>query len=397
MKKLQGGIEVAGGVYSAGINAGIKATGAKDLALIYFPDYATITGVFTKNRVFGHHVKFCRDALDNFERFKALIINSGNANALNGLEGYEDIGRIVRNISSQMSIDETEVLMASTGTIGERLQLKTMDEGFAQAIELLDDENSEAAAEAILTTDSRIKQTAYTTTIGDQEIRIGGMVKGTRMIDPNMGTMIGVITTNLALPQAFLKRQLIHAVNESFNKMTVDGNTSPNDSVFLCSTEEVEMILSREVLDTFSSLLVQVCQDLSYMVVSDSEESTKTIEVEVLGAMTKSDATKVAREIASSSLVKRSFFENFPDTGRIMAASGRNPEVTIIPHVVSVDVASKYGSIRICNQGQNVFENISRAREIIDAEHVKISLDLNIGDYSSSVWTCDFSSESTVN
>ncbi len=395
-EKIDGGIEVAGGVYSAGVHAGIKES-AKDLALIYFPEGATVAGVFTKNRVYSHHVKYCRQQLDNFEKFKTIVINSGNANALNGIEGYGDIERIVHNVAGQLEIEDDEVLMASTGVIGERLKLKTMEEGFEQAIESLTDQESTAAAEAILTTDTHIKQVAYEADIAGKTVRIGAMVKGTRMIHPNMGTMIGVITTNLSLSQSFLSRQLILAVDESFNKMTVDGNTSPNDTVFLCSTNEVELELTRDVLSHFQDILRQVCQDLSYMIVADAERSTKTIEVEVNQALTKSDATKIAREIATASLVKRSMFENFPDTGRIMAACGANPEVTMVPRLISIDLESEKGKVRICEDGQNVIYNMEEGSNILDSDAIKISMDLNIGDESSTVWTCDFATSDSVN
>lgn len=396
MRKIEGGIEAAGEVYSAGVSAGVKTQG-KDLALIYFPQAATVAGVFTQNRIYGHHVKYCRDLLNDYEKFHAVIINSGNANALNGLEGYDDIGRIVRNLCQKLPIESEQVLMASTGVIGERLKLKTMDEGFMQAISELSKEDSQAAAEAITTTDTVIKQVAYEAEIAGKTVRIGGMVKGTRMVHPKMGTMIGVITTNLSLPQNFLQRQLIHAVDESFNKMSIDGNTSPNDTVFLCSTDEVELELSREVLYHFSDILTHVCLDLTSMIVADAEKSTKTIEVEVNGALVKSDATKIAMEIATSSLVKSSLYENFPDTGRILAACGRNPDVTIIPHQIAVDIESSKGIVRICEEGQNEMDNIETAEEILDDKEVKISLYLNIGDYSSTVWTCDYETEQRIN
>lgn len=396
MRKIEGGIEAAGEVYSAGVSAGVKTQG-KDLALIYFPQAATVAGVFTQNRIYGHHVKYCRDLLNDYEKFHAVIINSGNANALNGLEGYDDIGRIVRNLCQKLPIESEQVLMASTGVIGERLKLKTMDEGFMQAISELSKEDSQAAAEAITTTDTVIKQVAYEAEIAGKTVRIGGMVKGTRMVHPKMGTMIGVITTNLSLPQNFLQRQLIHAVDESFNKMSIDGNTSPNDTVFLCSTDEVELELSREVLYHFSDILTHVCLDLTSMIVADAEKSTKTIEVEVNGALVKSDATKIAMEIATSSLVKSSLYENFPDTGRILAACGRNPDVTIIPHQIAVDIESSKGIVRICEEGQNEMDNIEAAEEILDDKEVKISLYLNIGDYSSTVWTCDYETEQRIN
>ena len=396
MRKIEGGIEAAGEVYSAGVSAGVKTQG-KDLALIYFPQAATVAGVFTQNRIYGHHVKYCRDLLNDYEKFHAVIINSGNANALNGLEGYDDIGRIVRNLCQKLPIESEQVLMASTGVIGERLKLKTMDEGFMQAISELSKEDSQAAAEAITTTDTVIKQVAYEAEIAGKTVRIGGMVKGTRMVHPKMGTMIGVITTNLSLPQNFLQRQLIHAVDESFNKMSIDGNTSPNDTVFLCSTDEVELELSREVLYHFSDILTHVCLDLTSMIVADAEKSTKTIEVEVNGALVKSDATKIAMEIATSSLVKSSLYENFPDTGRILAACGRNPDVTIIPHQIAVDIESSKGIVRICEEGQNEMDNIETAEEVLDDKEVKISLYLNIGDYSSTVWTCDYETEQRIN
>ncbi len=396
MRKIEGGIEVAGEVYSAGVSAGVKDLG-KDLALIYFPNSAAVAGVFTQNRIYGHHIKYCRELMNDYENFHAIVINSGNANALNGLEGYDDIGRIVRNLCRKLPVKPEQVLMASTGVIGERLKLMTMDEGFTQAISELTKEDSKAAAEAITTTDTVIKQTAYEGEIAGKTVRVGGMVKGTRMIHPNMGTMIGVITTNLALPQNFLQRQLIHAVDDSFNKMSIDGNTSPNDTVFLCSTNEVELELNREVLHHFSDILTRVCQDLTTMIVADAEKSTKTIEVEVNGALVKSDATKIAMEIATSSLVKSSLYENFPDTGRILAACGRNPDVTIIPHQIAVDIESSKGIVRICEEGQNEIDNIDVAHDILDDEEIKISLYLNIGEYSSTVWTCDYESDRPVN
>lgn len=396
MRKIEGGIEVAGEVYSAGVSAGVKNQG-KDLALIYFPQAATVAGVFTQNRIYGHHIKYCRELMNDYEKFYAIVINSGNANALNGLEGYDDIGRIIRNLCQKLPIQPEQVLMASTGVIGERLKLMAMDEGFMQAISELSKGDSKAAAEAITTTDTVIKQVAYEGEIAGKTVRVGGMVKGTRMIHPNMGTMIGVITTNLALPQNILQRQLIHAVDESFNKTSIDGNTSPNDTVFLCSTHEIELELSREVLHHFSDILTQVCRDLTGMIVADAENSTKTIEVQVNGALVKSDATKIAMEIATSSLVKSSLYENFPDTGRILAACGRNPDVTIIPHQIAVDIESSKGIVRICEDGQNEMNNIKAAHDILDNKEVKISLYLNIGDYSSTVWTCDYETDRPLN
>lgn len=390
MKAIKGGLSAVKNVQTAGVHAGFKYKN-KDLALIYFPTGATVAGVFTKNLIQAHPVIYDKALLEENKQFKAIVINSGNANVSNGSQGDEDVQNMAEMTAEKLGIEPQEVLVSSTGVIGESMDLSPLDKGLDKAISQLNDHDSTGAAQAIKTTDTTTKQVAYEVDINDKTVHIGGIIKGSGMIHPNMGTMLGYITTDLALPQPLLKNILLQATDQSFNKMTVDGDTSTNDTVLLATTGEIELELTDPVILEFSKAIQKVCQDLAKMVVDDGEGKTKFIEVNVDAAVQEEDATKIAKEVAVSNLVKTAIYGGDANWGRVMMAIGNSQPSALDPYKISIAFTSAAGQVLVCQEGQTTSFDEAKASKILAEEDIQINIDLGIGEAQSSVWTCDMS------
>ena len=390
MEKIEGGLSAVQDVWTSGVHAGFK-TKQKDLALIYFPKGATVAGVFTRNLIKGHPVLYGQEMLKKQSEFKAVIINSGNANVSNGLQGDQDVLAMAEKTAKRLDIRPEEVLVSSTGIIGVPMDLTPLESGLEKAVEALNDTDSTAAAKAIMTTDTKLKQVAYRLEVEGETIHIGGIIKGAGMIHPNMGTMLGYLTTDLALPQKQLQEILRQATDESFNLMTVDGDTSTNDTVLLASTNAVTVELTDEVLSTFSQAITEVCQELAKKIAADGEGQTKFVEVNVQGAASVGDAKKIAKTVATSSLVKTALYGGDANWGRVLMAIGNSEPSALDPYRLSISFASKAGELLVCQNGQGVSFSEAKATEILSASEIQIEIDVGLGEGERSVWTCDMS------
>ncbi len=390
MKAIKGGLSAVKNVQTSGVHAGFKFKN-KDLALIYFPKGATVAGVFTKNLIQAHPVIHGKKMLQERSTFKAILINSGNANVSNGPQGDADVSAMAEAAAKKLGIQPKEVLISSTGVIGQRMDLSPLAGGLEQAVSQLNAEDSTNAAEAILTTDTRVKQLSYAFEINGEALHIGAIIKGSGMIHPNMGTMLGYITTDLAVPQNLLHQVLLEATENSFNKMTVDGDTSTNDTVLLASTNEIKLELTDSVVQEFSKAVEAVCQELAKMVAADGEGMTKFVEVNVHAAASEADATKIAKEVATSNLVKTAIYGGDANWGRVLMAVGNSEADELDPYSISIDFTSPAGTVLVCEQGQSVLFDEEKAAEILAEQDIQINIALGLGQAASSVWTCDMS------
>lgn len=376
------------GVETNGIHTGFKAQD-KDLALIYFPDGATVTGVFTRNKVKAHSVLYDMEMLKNFTNFKAILVNSGNANACNGLTGEQDVHTMTDSLAGKLNIDAHEVLVSSTGVIGEPLNLQPFYSGLDTLVSGLKTDDSTSAAEAIMTTDTVPKQLSFEADIGGETVHFGAMIKGAGMIHPNMGTMLGYIVTDAGLSQDALNTALKSATDDSFNVMTVDGDTSTNDTVLLASTNKV--MLDESHLDEFTAVLTAMCQKLSQMIARDAEGATKFVTVNVVNAASKHDAVSVAKTVATSSLVKTAIYGQDANWGRVIMAIGNSDAEMLNPDAITIKFAAGNDAVLVCHEGLAVPVDEGHAYSILSNTDVEIFIDLNAGEYSSQVWTCDMS------
>lgn len=376
------------GVETNGIHTGFKAQD-KDLALIYFPDGATVTGVFTRNKVKAHSVLYDMEMLKNFTNFKAILVNSGNANACNGLTGEQDVHTMTDSLAGKLNIDAHEVLVSSTGVIGEPLNLQPFYSGLDTLVSGLKTDDSTSAAEAIMTTDTVPKQLSFEVDIGGETVHFGAMIKGAGMIHPNMGTMLGYIVTDAGLSQDALNTALKSATDDSFNVMTVDGDTSTNDTVLLASTNKV--MLDESHLDEFTAVLTAMCQKLSQMIARDAEGATKFVTVNVVNAASKHDAVSVAKTVATSSLVKTAIYGQDANWGRVIMAIGNSDAEMLNPDAITIKFAAGNDDVLVCHEGLAVPFDEGHAYNILSNTDVEIFIDLNAGEHSSQVWTCDMS------
>lgn len=376
------------GVETNGIHTGFKAQD-KDLALIYFPDGATVTGVFTRNKVKAHSVLYDMEMLKNFTNFKAILVNSGNANACNGLTGEQDVHTMTDSLAGKLNIDAHEVLVSSTGVIGEPLNLQPFYSGLDTLVSGLKTDDSTSAAEAIMTTDTVPKQLSFEADIGGETVHFGAMIKGAGMIHPNMGTMLGYIVTDAGLSQDALNTALKSATDDSFNVMTVDGDTSTNDTVLLASTNKV--MLDESHLDEFTAVLTAMCQKLSQMIARDAEGATKFVTVNVVNAASKHDAVSVAKTVATSSLVKTAIYGQDANWGRVIMAIGNSDAEMLNPDAITIKFAAGNDDVLVCHEGLAVPFDEGHAYNILSNTDVEIFIDLNAGEHSSQVWTCDMS------
>lgn len=392
MKVIEGGLDAAPGVLTAGVHAGFKKR-KKDLALIYFPEGATIAGVFTKNLIKGAPLKHAEALLKINSYYQAIMINSGNANACTGEQGMDDVQEMTKIASRKLGIEARNILVSSTGVIGERLDLSPLEKGIEQAVSQLDSTSSTTVAEAILTTDKMTKELSYEVMVGGHPIHIGGIAKGSGMIHPNMATMLGYITTDLSLEQDQLYQALLQAAEQSFNSITVDGDTSPNDTVLLCSTNKVDIEVTEPIIQEFTDALTKICQELSQMIVKDGEGATKFVEVKVNNAGTEEDAIMIAKSVATSNLVKTALYGEDANWGRVISAIGVSGIGNIDPEAISISFTADGGSVLVCQNGIGLDFDEDAAKKLLSNDEIDIEIDLNVGKESASVWTCDMTTD----
>ncbi len=313
------------GFYFSGISSGVKKSGKKDLGLIYSEVPCKISAVFTKNLVKAAPVILGQERIKN-GTCQAIIINSGNANACTGKKGYKDSVSTSKALSKELKIDENLVIPSSTGIIGLPLKMDKIEKALPELIKSLDEENIEDTAHAMLTTDKFIKTASKKIKIGNKTGTISAVGKGAGMISPNMATMLAFIVTDIAIAKGALKKAFKTSIENSFNKIIVDGDTSTNDSAFIMSNGLLE---NREINEKssnykkFVEAVTEVCSEIAELIVKDGEGATKVVKVEVKGAKTENDAAKIARTIGNSQLSKTAFYGEDANWGRIVGAAGR--------------------------------------------------------------------------
>lgn len=374
---------------TAGINCGIKKN-LLDLALIYSRRPATCAGLVTKNRVKAAPL------LLNTKRFKkgiaqAIIINSGNANALNGKRGLLDADEVASITAKCLGVPKDFVIVASTGIIGRPLPMDRLREGIPRLVNSLSKEGGEDAAKAIMTTDKVKKEFAIRYHYGELSITIGGMAKGSGMIHPNLATMLAFIATDASIPQALLKNLLKASCENSFNAILVDGDTSTNDLVVLFANgvnRRFHIENEGRLYSGFQKALDYLMFRLAKMVVMDGEGATKLIKVRVKGAKSLKEAKGVAKAVASSNLVKCTFYGADPNMGRIMVATGC-AGYRIDPELVDIYL----GRLKVIKDGRMLPFDPSKAKRIMMEREVELTIDLKRGGAKVNLFTCDLSPE----
>lgn len=382
-----GGITAPQGYLAAGVSAGIKKKGL-DLALVFSSQPASAAAVFTTNRVQAAPIVLSRENIKlSRGRVRAVLVNSGCANACTGDRGMHDAVLSAQCLASHLEIEPSQVLVASTGVIGSYLPMPKMLKGIAAAASKLNSQGGGAAARAIMTTDTQEKSIAIEGEIGGKIVRISGMAKGSGMIHPQMATMLSVITTDVRVPPRQLNSVLRRAVDRSFNCLTVDGDTSTNDCVFCLANGASGVSLQDSRSSAFFEMgLAIVCEELAKSIARDGEGATKFVEILVKGASRFDDARRVAKAIAHSPLVKTALYGEELNWGRILCAVGYSG-VPFDPNTISLSL----NRIPIFRNGAPVNSTRARAEKAIKAKDILIEVDLFGGKASARVWTCDLS------
>ncbi|MGB5595254.1 MAG: bifunctional ornithine acetyltransferase/N-acetylglutamate synthase [Crocosphaera sp.] len=324
---ITGGITAPKGFLAAGIAAGLKPSGKPDLALIVSEVEAIAAGVFTTSQVRAACVDYCRQLLQKKASAKAILCNAGQANAGTGEQGWKDAVESAELLGQALNISPDAILLASTGVIGQRMKMEALRGGIPTLVANLSEEGNEAASNAIITTDLVTKYMALETMIEGRPVRVGGIAKGSGMIHPNMATMLSFVTCDAAVSTVLWQQMLTQAANESFNQITVDGDTSTNDSLIALANGQSRTPAITEMgsknAQTLQGMLTAVCQHLAKAIARDGEGSTCLVEVQVSGAPDDEGARRIAKTIVGSSLVKSAIFGRDPNWGRIAAAAGR--------------------------------------------------------------------------
>jgi glutamate N-acetyltransferase/amino-acid N-acetyltransferase len=389
MEKIEGGVSAAKGFLSSGVHCGIRKNKSKrDLALIYSEKRAAAAAVYTKNLVKGAPLRVTREHLkDGYAR--AIICNSGNANTCNS-NGREIALETSALLAKELNISEKDVVVASTGVIGQKMTIDPIKAGIPMLKSALG-KNSAEAAEGIMTTDTRLKEIAVKFTVGGRECRIGGIAKGSGMIHPDMATMLCFITTDCAISPEMLQKALSTDVSETFNMVSVDGDTSTNDMVVVLANgmaENPEITAEGEDFTEFMKALNTVTVYLCRKIASDGEGATKLIECKVSGAKDLPTAKTVAKSVICSSLTKAALFGADANWGRVLCAIGYS-KADVDVDKINVSFASEEGKILVCENGAGVDFSEEKAKKILLADEVEILIDLKSGDYCSTAWGCD--------
>lgn len=397
-KVIEGGITAPKGFKSSGIKAGLKPSNAPDLALIWSETEAIAAGVFTTSQVRAACVDYCRQKLQKKASARAILCNAGQANAATGAQGWQDALDSASALAKELNIDADSILLASTGVIGQRIKMDAMLKAIPQLVSQLSENGSEATAKAIVTTDLVTKSIALETTIDGRPVRIGGIAKGSGMIHPNMATMLAFITCDGLVSTQLWQQMLKRAADKSFNQITVDGDTSTNDSLIALANGQSRTPTITSLDENgqkLEAMLTEVCQYLAKAIARDGEGATCLIEVEVTGTQDESSAHQIAKTIVGSSLVKSAIFGRDPNWGRIAAAAGRAGV-----SFKQEDLRIKLGDFLLMEQGQPLnFDRASASNylkraaegEYLKNDTVLISVCVGNGSGSGKAWGCDLS------
>lgn len=388
MEQIEGGITAVEGFMAAGTFAGIKRVEKPDLALIFSETVCNVAGVFTKNRFPAAPLLLDRKHLRK-KKGQVIIANSGNANAFTGARGERDAEAMAEAAARALNVPVESVYVASTGVIGEFLPIEKITGAVPRLASQLSGSGGRRAAEAIMTTDTFPKEIALVGKVGREEVRVGGIAKGSGMIHPNMATMLAFLATDAAIEPRLLQEALRNAVDHSFNCITVDGDTSTNDMVlcFANGRRGKEIRSKGAAYNRFAALLEGACLSLAKMIVRDGEGATKLIEIKITGARSDAAARKVAESIARSSLVKTAFFGQDANWGRIVAAIG-NAGVPVQPERIDLS----FGPVALLRKGAYQGKDAeSRVAALLKQREIGLTIDLHSGKGCATFWTSDLS------
>ncbi len=382
------------GFLASGIHCGVKdGTTKKDLALVYSEVPCIGAGMYTNNKVKCAPIYVTKEHLKD-KKAQAIICNSGNANCCTGQDGIDKANDIANTLAEKLNIPKEDVLIASTGVIGVPINAEAIKNGIPTLIEELSD-NGSNAAEAIMTTDTVKKECAAEFLVNGTKVTIGAIAKGSGMIEPNMGTMLSFITTDLSITPELLEDALREAVNVSYNKISVDGDTSTNDTVLILANGLAENATISEKnadYENFVEALKYVTITIAKKLAKDGEGATKLIECTVNGAKTEEEGTIFAKSVITSSLVKTAMFGADANWGRILCALGY-AGLDFEPEKVDVYFESKGGNIIVCKNGASVEFDEDIAKKILIEDEITIKIDMGLGDVTVTAWGCDLTYE----
>lgn len=390
MEKIHGGVTAPKGFVAAGIHCGIRNNkDKKDLALLYSEVPCQAAAVYTQNKVYGAPITVTRNNIAN-GMAQAMICNSGNANTCNA-DGVEKAEAMCQMTAEALHIQPSDIIVASTGVIGQTLDVTPIAKGIPALVPMLSKDGHTDAVEAIMTTDTKPKEEAYTIQIGGKTVSIGAMAKGSGMIHPNMATMLGFLTTDCCITVEMLQKALKYAVDDTFNMVSVDGDTSTNDMVSIMANglaENPVISCENEDFQLFLSVVKEICTSMAKKIAGDGEGATKLMECSVHHAPDTKLAKAIAKSVITSSLTKAAMFGADANWGRILCAIGYT-EGEFAVDTIAVSISSAKGQIDVCKNGAGVAFDEDKAKEILLQEEVHIDIDMQQGDGEATAWGCD--------
>ena len=393
MKQIKGGITVVPGFEAAAAAAQIKYEGRTDMALIYSSVPCVAAGTFTTNVVKAAPVKWDQKIVKQGGAVQAIIVNSGIANACTGEEGMQYCEETAQTAAEVFGIQKEQVLVSSTGVIGKQLPMEKIQAGIHMLAQAKGNDKlcGAEAAEAILTTDTHKKEAAVQLEIGGKTVTIGAMAKGSGMIHPNMCTMLSFLATDAVIEKEVLQKVLSEDVEETYNMISVDGDTSTNDTVLFLANglaQNASICPGTEEYKAFAAAVHTVNEQLAKAIAGDGEGATALLEVEVVGAADKEQAKKISKSVVCSNLTKTAVAGHDANWGRILCAMGY-AGVSFVPEQVDLFLESAAGTIQILSGGMALPYSEEKATEILSEEKVKILADLKLGDGKATAWGCD--------
>lgn len=392
MKLITGGVTAAKGFRAAGIHAGVKAGSSpekNDLAMILCDCEATAAGVYTMNRVKAAPIYVTMEHLENGTA-RGVICNSGNANACAPL-GHENAVKMAEAAAAATGLSPKDFIVASTGVIGQTINVEVIENAAPTLASLLSREGSMEAARAIMTTDTRPKEIAVSFEIDGKEVHLGGIAKGSGMIHPNMGTMLCFLTTDCAISSDVLQNALQDVTKVTFNRVSVDGDTSTNDMCCILASGQAENQLidwKSEDYQVFLEALQFVCTELAKKIAGDGEGATKLVSCTVSGSRSEEAAERLAMEVIRSTLVKAAMFGADANWGRVLCAMGYS-KAPFRPEYVDVAFSSKAGMVAVCKSGEGLTFDETLAKNVLSQPEVEILVNVNEGTHTVTAWGCD--------
>lgn len=395
--KINGGVTAPKGFLASGLNAGIKNQTKKDMAMVFSSTPCAAAGVFTTNLVKAAPVKWDKEIVTTSPYVQAVVVNSGIANACTGAEGLGYCADTAAEAAAALNIPKTAVLVASTGVIGKQLPIDKIKSGVTALSKVLGSsrEDAKLAAEAIMTTDTKSKEVACTLELDGKQVTVAGMCKGSGMIHPNMCTMLCFVTTDVAISHELLQKALSEDVVDTFNMISVDGDTSTNDTVLVMANGQAEntpITEEGEDYKTFCEALHFIMLELSKKIAGDGEGCTCLFEATVIGAKDKNQARTIAKSVVCSSLTKAAVFGHDANWGRILCAMGYSG-AQFDPEVVDIWLESKAGTIKIVENGIATDYSEETATKILSEEEVIAKMDIKEGNETATAFGCDLTYE----